>query len=158
MRHYLSRVLTTTICILFLLNSVAFAGLGSHSAMYVGGTVSGASEHAEGHFILGDSSAAFESKALSFKIPYTSVDSLEYGEKAGRRVGLSIAISPLFLLSKKRRHYLTVGYLDDQQKQQAAVLELGKDIIMPTLHTLEAKTGKKVEYQDDEARKAATGK
>src|SRR6516164_89832 len=148
MRHCLSGVLIATLCILFLLDPMAFAGLGNHSAMYVGGTVSGASEHAEGHFILGDTSAAFESKSVSFTIPYASVDSLEYGEKAGRRVGLSIAISPLFLLSKKRRHYLTVGYLDDQHKQQAAVLELGKDIIFPTLHTLETKTGKKVEYQD----------
>lgn len=53
---------------------------------------------------------------------------------------------------------MTIGYLDDNQKQQAAVFELGKDVISPVLSSLESKTGKKVEYQDDESRKTATGK
>jgi hypothetical protein len=34
------------------------------------------------------------------------------------------------------------------------VLELGKDIVRTTLASIEARTGKRVEYQDDEARKA----
>ena len=135
----------------------ALAGLGSHSAMYVGGTVSDLADKTEGHFSTGGDSATFKGGKGSLTIPYSSIDSLEYGEKAGRRIGLAVAVSPLFLLSKKRRHYLTIGYVDAQNKQQAAVLELGKDIIQPTLSTLEAKTGKKVEYQDDEARKVATG-
>ncbi len=136
----------------------ASAGVGSHSAMYVGGTVPGLAERTEGHFSTTDGGAVFQAHNKSVTIPYAKIDSLEYGEKAGRRVGLAVAVSPLFLLSHKRRHYLTIGYVDDQDKQQAAVLELGKDIIQPAIHTLETKSGKKVEYQDDEARKVATGK
>lgn len=143
----------------FLLEMPLFAGLGSHKAMYVGGTVSQLKENTEGTVATTDEKAfAFDHKGGKLLIPYESINSLEYGQKAGRRVGLAVAVSPLFLFSKKRRHYLTVGFLDDSKKQQAAVFELGKDVISPTLTGLEAKTGKKVEYQDDESRKSATGK
>jgi hypothetical protein len=37
------------------------------------------------------------------------------------------------------------------------VFELGKSIIRTTIATLEARTGKKVDYQDDEARKSGLG-
>ena len=82
------------------------------------------------------------------------MNTLEYGQKAGRRLGLAIAVSPVLLLSKKRRHYLTINFLDEQGKQQAAVLELGKSIVRGTLASLEARTGRKIEYEDDEARKS----
>jgi len=143
----------------FVLGIPAWAGLGSHKAMYVGGTVSELKENTEGTVSTTDDHAfAFDHKGGKLAIPYQRVNSLEYGQKAGRRVGLGIAVSPLFLFSKKRRHYMTIGYLDDNQKQQAAVFELGKDVISPVLSSLESKTGKKVEYQDDESRKTATGK
>jgi hypothetical protein len=137
---------------------LAFAGLGSNDAMYVGGTVTSMKENTEGKISVADEkNLVFDSKAGKILIPYAQVNSLEYGQKAGRRLGLAVAISPLFLLSKKRRHFLTVGYKDDADKQQAAVLELGKGLITPTITSLEAKTGKKVDYEDDEARKTATG-
>jgi hypothetical protein len=52
---------------------------------------------------------------------------------------------------------LTIGWKDEQDKQHAAVLELGKSVIRTTIATLEARTGKKVDYQDDEARKSGMG-
>ncbi|HZS49778.1 MAG TPA: hypothetical protein VFA54_02880, partial [Bryobacterales bacterium] len=58
--------------------------------------------------------------------------------------------------SKKRRHFLTVNFLDERGQQQAIVLELGKSIVRRTLASLEARTGKRIEYQDDEARRAGT--
>jgi hypothetical protein len=63
----------------------------------------------------------------------------------------------LALFSKKRKHFLTIGYKDENDKQQAVVLELGKDVVRTTLATLEARSGRKIEYQDDEARKAGHG-
>jgi hypothetical protein len=99
----------------------------------------------------------FQYKKEQFTIPYDRVDSLEYGQKAGRRVGLAIAVTPIALLSKKRRHYLTVNYTDADDKQQAAVFELGKDIVRVTLSSLEARTGRKIEYQDEEARESSKG-
>ena len=99
----------------------------------------------------------FEYKGGTLAIPYDQVNDLEYGQKAGRRLGLALTISPWLLFSKKRKHFLTVGWKDEQDKQHAAVFELGKSIIRTTLATLEARTGKKIEYQDDEARKSGLG-
>jgi hypothetical protein len=143
------------LCILFMLEAVSWAGLGGHDAMYVGGTISAVKEKTEGRIATDDKTLIFQYKSGKLTIPYEQVNSLEYGQKAGRRLGLAVAVSPLFLLSKKRRHYLTIGFLDENKKQQAAVLELGKEMIKPTISTLEAKTGKKVEYEDDEARQSA---
>ena len=100
----------------------------------------------------------------SYSIPYSQIIDIEYGQKAGRRVGAAVAtailISPvgLFLLfSKKRKHFVTIGYKDNDGKEQVAVFELGKDIIRTTLSILEARSGKKIEYQDEEAKKSSKG-
>jgi hypothetical protein len=135
-----------------------FAGINSHKAVYVGGTVKGLKEETEGTFSTKDEKQlVFAYKNQQFTIPYDRVDSLEYGQKAGRRLGLAIAVTPIALLSKKRRHYLTVNYTDADDKQQAAVFELGKDIVRVTLSSLEARTGRKIEYQDEEARESSKG-
>jgi len=103
-------------------------------------------------------------KGKTFSIPYNRIIDLEYGQKAGRRVGTAVATTVLFgpigllsLLSKKRNHYLTIGFKDDADKDQVVVLELGKDIVRTTIPIVETRSGKKVEYQDDEARKSAKG-
>ena len=140
------------------LNPFIFAGVGSKDATYVGGTVSAVKEGAEGKVSSSDDKVyTFTSKNGSFNIPYDRVEALEYGQKAGRRVGLALTISPWLLLSKKRKHFLTISWKDENDKDQAAVLEIGKDIIRVQLATLEARTGRKVEYQDDEARKSGKG-
>jgi hypothetical protein len=138
--------------------SVAWAGLDSKKAMYVGGTVSSLKEGAEGtvseknedHWI-------FQYPGGTFQVPYDHVNDLEYGQKAGRRLGVAIAVTWMALFSKKRKHFLTVGYTDENGKQQAAVFELGKDIVRVTLASLEARTGQKIDYEDEEARNSGRG-
>jgi hypothetical protein len=100
----------------------------------------------------------------TYDIPYDQIIDIEYGQKAGRRVGAAVAtallISPigLFLLfSKKRKHFVTIGYKGEDGKEEVAVYELGKDIVRTTLAILEARSGKKIEYQDDEAKKSSKG-
>jgi len=152
------RTIATLVIFAFLVEA-AFAGLGSSKAMYVGGTISAIKDRTEGKLSTDDEKMmVFDSgKDGKLSVPYEQINSLEYGQKAGRRLGLAIVVNPLFLFSKKRKHFLTVGFLDDAKKQQAAVFELGKGAIQPTLKALEAKTGKKVDYEDAEARKAAGG-
>jgi hypothetical protein len=122
-------------------------------AMYVGGTLPGLKEKTEGRFsTTSDSTMTFDAKSKgSAAIPYSTVTSLEYGQKAGRRVGVAIMVSPLALFSKKRNHFLTIAFKDAAGKEQAAVFELGKDIVRTTLKILEVRTGKVVELQDKEA-------
>jgi hypothetical protein len=141
----------------FALNFPAFAGVGSDATAYVGGTEridegteGSASAENEKEFV-------FEYKDGQLVIPYDQVNDLEYGQQAGRRVGLSIALSPLALLAKRRRHFLTIGWKDEKNEQHAAVFELGKAIVKPTIETLESKTGKKVDFQDYDARKSMSG-
>lgn len=127
-------------------------------AKYVGGTVAGMPENAEGQLDLSrEDGAVFTAKSgQTVFIPYKGVESLEYGQKAGRRVGVALAVSPLFLFSKKRKHFLSIGFVDDQGRKQGAVFELAKGVVSDTLTTFETRSGKKVEYESEEARKQAT--
>ena len=144
--------------LILLLELPAWAGLGKNKTMYVGGTVTAIKEGTEGASSTKDEKVfVFEYSGGKLTIPYTQINDLEYGQKAGRRLGLALAVSPWLLLSHKRKHFLTVGFKDENDKQQAAVLELGKDIVRVTIASIEARTGRKVEYQDEEARKSGVG-
>jgi len=154
----MKRLIAFTLICLFALESAAFGGLGSEKTAYIGGTENQIKDGSEGVSSAKDEkSFVFDYKNGKLEIPYDQVNALEYGQKAGRRVGLAIAISPWLLLSKKRKHFLTISWKDGQDKQHAAVLELGKSIVRTTLATLEARTGKKIDFQDDEARKSGVG-
>jgi hypothetical protein len=154
----MKRAIALTLTCLLALDFVAFAGLGSDKTAYIGGTENQIKDGTEGKSSAKDDKQfVFVYKEGTLAIPYDQVNDLEYGQKAGRRLGLALAISPWLLLSHKRKHFLTVGWKDEQDKQHAAVLELGKSVVRTTLATLEARTGKKVEYQDDEARKNGLG-
>jgi hypothetical protein len=100
---------------------------------------------------------AFYSKKAQVRVPYDHINLVEYGQQVSRRIALAIVISPLILLSKSRKHFLTVGYTDDAGRQQALVFRIDKGDIRATLVSLEARTGLKVQYQDEEARKAGKG-
>jgi hypothetical protein len=142
----------------------------SDSASYYGGTMAefkDAKKEVKGHLITSDE------KSLIFKygknqtasIPYDRFIDMEYGQKSGRRVGAAVAttillgpIGLLTLFSKKQNHFLTLGYTDEAGKEQVAVFKLNKDMVRTTLPILEARSGKKVEYQSKSAEKKATGK
>src|SRR5262245_43984618 len=87
------------------------------------------------------------------RIDYLKVNTIEYGQNLSRRYAAAIVISPILLLSKSRRHFVTVGYLDAAGRQQALVFRVEKGDIRAVLASLEARTGRRVEYQDNEARK-----
>jgi hypothetical protein len=146
------------LAVLFVFEAAAWAGLGSDKTMYVGGTVSSLKEGTEGKSSAKDEKVfRFDYQGGKLEVPYDHINDLEYGQKAGRRLGVAIALTWMALFSKKRKHFLTVGYTDANDKQQAAVFELGKDIVRVTLASLEARTGRKVDYEDDEARKSGRG-
>jgi len=132
-------------------------GLDKDKTMYVGGTLNTPAPQTIGKCSAADEKVfVFIYSGGKLTIPYSQVNELEYGQKAGRRLGVSV-VAPMFLLSHKRRHFLTISYIDDDQKQQALVFELGKEVVRVTITTLEARTGKKVEYQDEESRNSGMG-
>jgi hypothetical protein len=101
----------------------------------------------------GDQEMLFVTQRLTLHVPYDKVNTVEYGQHVGRRYAEAILISPLFLLSKSRKHFVTVGYIDANGREQALVLQVNKSDVRAVLAGLEAKTGRRVEYTDDEARK-----
>jgi len=130
------------------------AAVRGKEAMYVGGTLSNIPEKTEGKLDLsGDSAAVFDSKRGKVVIPYKSISSLEYGQKAGRRVGVALAVSPVALFSKKRRHYLSLAFTDEGGNKQGAVFELSKGTVHATVTALETRSGVKVEFESEEAKK-----
>lgn len=131
-------------------------------AMYVGGTVTVMAQKAEGTFdlqnpdkliFLVEDSPIKEQKGKVYELPWKQIQSVEYGQKAGHRIKTAIFLSPIALLSKKRRHYVTLNYKDKKGNGQAVVFEVGKELTRETLAVVKARTGKDVQPTDEEARK-----
>ncbi len=141
----------------FALAGALFAAGRADKAEYVGGTVSDLARGKGTVDLTSERQFAFRSDKGELKIPYGRVNLLEYGQQVDRRIGMAVVISPLFLLSKKRRHFLTIGYTDETGNQHAAVFRVDKRSVRSVLAGLEARTGRKIEYQDTEARKAGKG-
>ena len=127
-------------------------------AKYIGGTLALIPQSTEGRIVATDEEhLVFRCKRQELRVRYDRINLLEYGQKVDRRIALALIVSPMFLLSKKRDHFLTIGYLDNEGRQQALVFRVDKGDIRTVLVSLEARTGRKVEFQDEEARKAGKG-
>jgi hypothetical protein len=140
-----------------LCTGVAAHDLGGH-AEYVGGTITQIPAGCRGTVQTVDEKYfVFYSGKASWRVPYDRINLVEYGEKVDRRYFAAVLISPLFLLAKKRVHFLTVGYSDDSDHQEAMIFKVDKNDIRAMLVSLEARTGRKVEFQDENARKSGKG-
>jgi hypothetical protein len=154
MRKFVIAFSVVAICMCLQLTAHGMGG----RAQYIGGTYSQLPVNNSGEIEATDPTYfIFNSKHTQVKIPYERINLLEYGQKVDRRVLSAVVISPLFLLLKKREHFLTIGFQDDAGNQQALVFRVDKNDIRTTLVSLEARTGERVEYQDDDARIAGKG-
>jgi hypothetical protein len=139
MKRSIAAILVVTV----LWPSLALA-LDGDKAAYFGGTASvyaAAKDPVEGKLDLTDAQSLVlkpgSKEFSSLSIPWKQIDDLEYGQKAGRRVGAAIATTALLgpiglvtLFSKKR-------------------------IVRNTLPIVKTRSGKDITYQDDEAQKSA---
>jgi len=164
------RSVASVLVLLLATESIALA-TDSKKAAYFGGTVlgfDGAKDPVEGllditktdQLTFTSTDKAFRGK--TFGIAYNRIIDLKYGQRAGRRVGTAVVTTVLLgpigllpLLSKKRKHYLTIGFKDASDMDQVAVIELGKDIVRNSLAIVETRSGKKLEYQDEEAKESS---
>jgi hypothetical protein len=148
------RQITIALLLFTLTMPLAVAAVRGDSVMYIGGTYSDLPEKTKGKLNLSSEViAVFESKKGKFEIPYAGIASLEYGQKAGRRVGVALAVNPLALFSKKRKHYLSISFTDQQGNKQGVVLEVAKGKVRSVVTVLEQRSGKTVEYESEDARK-----
>jgi hypothetical protein len=142
----------------YLITGKALAAVRGEDVMYVGGTIKNLPEATGGKLDTKDEGKLiFTSSKGGFEIPYANITSLEYGQKAGRRVGVAIVITVWALFSKKRKHFLTIGYTDGEKKPQGVVLEIAKGRAKSMITIIEVRSGQKVEYESDEAKKHVHG-
>ena len=135
----------------------AYGAVRGSKAMYVGGTIPDIAEKTRGKFdFTREDAAVFTTdRGKTITIAYKNIESLEFGQKAGRRVGVAVVVNPLFLFSKKRKHFLSLGFMDEQGRKQGAVFELAKGLVRNALSTFETRSGKPIEYESEETRKHA---
>jgi hypothetical protein len=139
---------------------LAAAALGGEPGIkteLMGGTLSGVAPKSAARLdYSGADEMVFHCSRGAIRVTYQSVNTLEYGQTVSRRYAAAL-ISPLLLLSKARQHFVTVGYQDSEGRQQVLVFRVDKRDIRSVLAGLEARTGRRMEYQDDEARKSLKG-
>ena len=128
------------------------------SAKCVGGTLTSLHTGMNGQVLTSAPDAfVFVAPSGTVRIPYDKINLMEYGQEVSRRLVLAYVISPIFLLSKSRKHFLTLGFQDAEGHQQALVLRLDKRAVRSTLAALEARSGRTVTFLDADARKFHRG-
>ena len=148
-------ILLLNVCVL---QRALLAGDAGERVHYVGGTISALPSKTRGYINTKEQEAfLFQTQGVTVQVPYDKINVLEYGQRVSRRYVEAILLSPVFLLAKTKKHYLTVGFTDDQGREQAMIFEVGKNDVRAMLVVLEAKSGRKVEYQDDDARRGGKG-
>jgi hypothetical protein len=121
-------------------------------AKFVGGTIKTIAQDAEGPIDLThEKRLTFIPKdGASLEIPWDRVSQLEYGQKVDRR-------KTTLLVSKSRKHFVTITYQDKDKLEQAVVLEFDHEDIRMVLASLKARTLQTIIFQDEEARKEMGG-
>ncbi|HEX3746278.1 MAG TPA: hypothetical protein VHW09_20210 [Bryobacteraceae bacterium] len=136
----------------------AFAGEPGVKTELIGGTLTGVAAKSGARLdYSGADEMVFHCQGDDIHVPYRKVNTLEYGQTVSRRYAAAVLVSPLLLFSKARKHFVTLGYVDSEGRQQVVVFRVEKGDIRSVLAGLEARTGRRVEYQDDEARKSGKG-
>ncbi|HUB33647.1 MAG TPA: hypothetical protein VMA31_11480 [Bryobacteraceae bacterium] len=142
------------LCLLAVPLALAAAGP-SVQAEYIGGTLPGVPARSSARLDLTSAGAlVFRCGSAELQIDYQRINEIEYGQNVSRRYAEAILISPILLLSKSRKHFVTIDYEDVEGREQALVFRVNKGDIRTALAALEARTGRRIEYQDEEARKS----
>jgi hypothetical protein len=133
--------------------------VGSNKVKFMGGTVGGVPEKTEGRVDVTDPAnmVFLSDKGGAVRVPWKTVQSIEYGQRVSRRWKTAIFLTPWAVFSKGRKHMVTIGYKDDADADQAVVFEFGKDVYRTALAALKVKSGKDIACQDEEARKQFGG-
>ena len=90
-----------------------------------------------------------KSRVEYFSIPADAVTEVFYSRVSGRRIGAAILVSPFFLFSKGRKHYMTLSFNDGKELVGAVEFKLHKSNYRGVLRTVEEITGLTMEYDQE---------
>jgi hypothetical protein len=88
-------------------------------------------------------------QAPAFTFKYDSIKSLLYERTERPRYAAALLISPLFIFSHSKKHYLTIQYTDPAGSGQFVIVHLDKKNAKQAVATAESETGKVVERVED---------
>jgi len=90
-----------------------------------------------------------ESGSPALSIKFDDIKNMTYEKASKPRMAEAVLISPLFLLSNSKKHYLTFQYTDESGQGKFAIIHLDKKNARDAVACAEAQTGKKVEQIDE---------
>ena len=90
-----------------------------------------------------------ESGSPAMTIKYDAIKSIVYEKASKPRYAAAVLVSPLFLLSHGKKHYLTFQYADETGEGKYAIVLLDKSNAREAVACAEAQTGKKVEQTEE---------
>jgi hypothetical protein len=90
-----------------------------------------------------------ESGSPVLSIKYDAIKNMTYEKASKPRYAEAVIISPLFLLSNAKKHYLTFQYADETGAGKYAIVHLDKKNARQAVACAEAQIGKQVEQIDE---------
>ena len=90
----------------------------------------------------------FDYEGGAFKLPYERITGVELAMKPGVKALFASAVSWVPKLGKKQGRLLTISYKGENGAGEAATFEIGKVEFQSISSILEARTGKRVHYED----------
>jgi hypothetical protein len=83
--------------------------------------------------------------APAFSINYDAIHAMQYERTAQARYVAAVLISPVFLLTRSKKHYLTIEYNDQSGETHFVIVRLDKKNAREAVATATAQTSKRVD-------------
>lgn len=90
-----------------------------------------------------------EKGTVALSIPDDKIKSMLYEKTSKPRYAEAILISPFFLFTHSKKHFLTIQYTDGDGQGKFALIHMDKGNAREILAAAEAETGKKVERSEE---------
>jgi hypothetical protein len=149
-RHIRKAVLIAGCALVFAATS--FVGVKFDHAEYLKPKTEG--QKKDDHSVKGSVSFDRDKKSVDFldekgtivlSIPNDQIKSILYEKTSKPRYAEAILISPFFLFTHSKKHFLTIQYADGDGQGKFALIHMDKGNAREILAAAEAETGKKVE-------------
>src|SRR5258708_23643390 len=134
----------------------AFAGEKCACAEYFQATPAGhkkAEAGVEGTLIFDGNSKKVEflnpTGEAAFSINSDAIRSMQYERTGQPRYLAAVVISPAFLLTRAKKHYLTIAYSDQSGEAHSVIVQLNKRNARKAVATATAQTSKSVEQIEE---------
>jgi hypothetical protein len=156
MRATSRKALCAAVCLVFIPAIGSAAEIKFDKVEYMPPKIEGqkkSSEPVKGHVIFDKDKKVVEFQdtkgQIIVTIPYDKIKSLLYEKTSRPRYAEAILISPFFLFSKTKRHFLSIQYTDANGAGLFCMLHMDKSNATDIANTAEAETGKPIERTEE---------